>query len=62
MRKLLLTAALALVVLGSSWMPTADARPWRGRARGYYYYPGYYSSYYYAPAYGSYYNYPYYYR
>ena len=57
MRKFLLSAVMALAVLGSLSM-SAEAQRWRGRARGYYfpgysyyapgaryYYPGYYYSY-----------------
>jgi hypothetical protein len=50
MKKMLLSAALALAVLGSVLAPTAEAaRPWRWGAYGYGY-PGYYA----APYYGYY--------
>jgi hypothetical protein len=48
MRKFLLSTCLALFVLGSVALASADARPWR---RGWY--GGYYGSYY-APAYSYY--------
>jgi hypothetical protein len=52
MRKLLQSSALALAILGTLAVASADARPWRGWYRGYYYpsysYPAY-SSYYVAP-------------
>lgn len=55
MRKTFLSAVLALLVLGFSFMPTADAS-WRG-GRGYYrgYYGGPYVGAYYYPGYSSYY-------
>ena len=62
MRKLVLSLLFGLVVMGFSWTPSSEARPWRGRGYyGYYYYapaysytPGYTS--YYTPGYTSYYT------
>jgi hypothetical protein len=47
MRRFLLSSSLALVLLGSLALTTADAQSWRTQWYGSYYYPGY--SYTYVP-------------
>ena len=56
MRKLMLSAMLALVVLGSAVVPAAEARPWRRWYPGAYYYSAPYYGYYGGGYFGSYYG------